>query len=330
MAGCNIIFLIKEIRGPAVSPDENLNVYRAVKKQPFFIIISSNFPRVDFHTATVTASLRYQTDTPPGKDVMFIKANPLEYTTKVVELQSEENISHNINSHHNNSTNTNNNNTCNTINNANTYSTPNNTYNPNYTCNNTPNNSCNNNSNNTYSKSGSNMASALKSSRREGSTRNTRLELEVETKLLTLSSQHQGSYFYIHFQLRLMNFGQEIYCELDTPPIQVISKKGHNHTPIQRRKPASDIITAALNRIEESEYQKTDWLSQLCINNNILRENMWQHEGTDIPSILARMCYSYRNVPSQQRALAIAMELSKLGSFEKNVIDYLVANLRIN
>jgi hypothetical protein len=107
------------------------------------------------------------------------------------------------------------------------------------------------------------------------------MELELEAKIQTLSSQHQGSYFYIHFQLKLVDCGQEMYvkgmerandgaddggimkggneiddiqhnpcinnvcsyCELDTPSIQVISKKVHSHVPIQRRKPASDIVS---------------------------------------------------------------------------------------
>eukprot|EP00026_Physarum_polycephalum_P008714 Phypoly_transcript_08812.p1 GENE.Phypoly_transcript_08812~~Phypoly_transcript_08812.p1 ORF type:complete len:415 (+),score=43.52 Phypoly_transcript_08812:129-1373(+) len=414
MAGSNnIIFLIKEIRGPAISPDESLNVYRAVKKQPFFIIISSSFPQVDFHTAKVTACLRYQTDTLPGKDVTFIKANPLEFSTKVVEVQSEETIHDNIsstsNTNNNNSHNANHNTSHNTNRNyitlnkdpsgaennnlSNTYITNlnGNNYNiaynnPNHnsaenivkntselynTTSSTTNNSCHNYSNNNYnncnnpnlnyntvgnyigvntphthsnnlnrfansnyynSDNNFNIATNIKSIRKEENNSNKRLELEVEAKILTLSSQHQGAYFYIHIQLKLVSFGQEIYCELDTPPIQVISKKGSNHTPIQRRKPASDIITAALNRIEESEYQKTDWLSQLCTNSdkNALRANVWWQDGSDISSLLARMCFSFRNMPSPQRALAIATELSNLGSFEKNVIDYIVANLRIN
>ena len=44
------------------------------------------------------------------------------------------------------------------------------------------------------------------------------------------------------------------YCELDTPPIQVISKKGQNHAPIQRRKPASDVVSQK----EEEEEEKRE------------------------------------------------------------------------
>lgn len=40
-----------------------------------------------------------------------------------------------------------------------------------------------------------------------------RTEVEIETKIQTLSSQHQGSYFYIHFQLKLVDSGQEMYVK---------------------------------------------------------------------------------------------------------------------
>ena len=150
--------------------------------------------QIDFQTAKITAALRYQTDTPPGKEVAYVKANPLEYTSKAKEMETEGNI------------------------------------------------------NNSNALGGNDVMK-----------NNEWTELEVEAKILTLSSQHQGSYFYIHFQLKLVDSGQEMYvkregqednvtfmlsyCELDTPPIQVISKKGQNQIPIQRRKPASDIVS---------------------------------------------------------------------------------------
>lgn len=87
-------------------------------------------------------------------------------------------------------------------------------------------------------------------------------ELEIEAKIQTLSSQHQGTYFYIHLQLKLGDKKQEMYaclivtkphyfnkecryCELDTPPILVISKKGQQATStVLRRKPAADLISS--------------------------------------------------------------------------------------
>ncbi len=103
------------------------------------------------------------------------------------------------------------------------------------------------------------------------------------------------------------------YCEIDSPPLQVISKKGP-HPPMQRRKPAADIvsygirllpdysilivsfilsyITAARNRIEESELEKTSWISRLCSSKGILPED-------SIPcvrEVLTNLCSSFRDI----------------------------------
>jgi len=65
----------------------------------------------------------------------------------------------------------------------------------------------------------------------------------VEAKISTLSIQHHGAFFYIHFTIVVDAHGkQEVYCELDTPSFQVLSKKGP-HLTSQRRKPAADLLS---------------------------------------------------------------------------------------
>ena len=66
----------------------------------------------------------------------------------------------------------------------------------------------NNNNNNNNNNIGS-----IHNNNKMGKTRGKKswTEVEVEAKIQTLSSQHQGSYFYIHFQLKLVDRGQEMY-----------------------------------------------------------------------------------------------------------------------
>jgi len=159
-------------------------------------------------------------------------------------------------------------------------------------------------------------------------------ELDVDIKFQVLSSQHQGSLFFIQFQMH--DISSNIIYELKTLPLRIVSKIDKHHAMIAaaatstKKAPTTDSVSGVLHRMEINERHKTRMISTLCNSFGVTHQE--QGHPTDLDSTVKKLCSAFKEIPKGEKNHRISCELQALNDDDLflllKIVDTLHSSLR--
>lgn len=144
-------------------------------------------------------------------------------------------------------------------------------------------------------------------------------ELEVESIIYALTSQHAGALFCVVVQITDI-FNN--YTYISTAPLKVVSKTDSLSvtmpTSTGHRKTLTEVLDGSLNKLELSEVQNTRMLAVLCKSRGLVHDDTpvtQQQQGQqagDVGGLVKRLCNEYRALAKNQRSHRLLCEVAAL------------------